>query len=235
MVPGALNAGSVGDVGANGLPFFSPVLDIGADLLGGTTAVGVGVDGGEADLWCIHDWVARRAIDAAWWLGNTNGDLVDPVGPIAAHGSVEEEARVAVGLSYFCVSLLGVNLTLFLLVVIWVGASLDSDFGTALPGVHLVVPAIVVKLDRPEQGVHATGVCGMDRAVVVKVLLDAEVAESALVERVLVDSAALVGGSLVVNLVLEASNGTERSALTVASRLLSAIFAPNLFVEGLII
>ena len=60
VVPGALDAGFVGDLGVNGLPFFRPVEDIGADLLGGTTAVAVGVDGGEADLWMFR-W-ARRAI-----------------------------------------------------------------------------------------------------------------------------------------------------------------------------
>ena len=75
----------------------------------------------------------------------------------------------------------------------------------------------------------------MDGAVVVKVFLDAEIAESALVERVLVDSAALVGGSLVVNLVLEASNGTERSALTVAGRLLTWLTFPDSVGEVIII
>ena len=71
----------------------------------------------------------------------------------------------------------------------------------------------------------------MDRAVVVEVLLDAEVAESALVERVLVDSAALVGGTLVVNLVLKACNGTERTGLAVAVRLCSFAILPDCSVE----
>ena len=71
----------------------------------------------------------------------------------------------------------------------------------------------------------------MDGAVVVEVLLDAEVAESALVERVLVDSAALVGGTLVVNLVLKASNGTERSGLAVAGRLFTVDITPDCIVE----
>lgn len=56
MVPRALDAGSVGDGLVNGRPFIRPVDDIGADLLGGTTAVAVGVDGGEADLWMFFWW-----------------------------------------------------------------------------------------------------------------------------------------------------------------------------------
>lgn len=95
MVPGALDTGGIGDVGINGVPFSRPVEDIRADLLGGTTAVVVGVDGGEADLWIIRCWGALSVTIAAWWLGNTNGDLIDSVGPISAHGSVEEDAGVA--------------------------------------------------------------------------------------------------------------------------------------------
>ena len=157
MGPGAHGAGGVSNVAHDRFPLARPVEDIGTDLLGGTTAVAVGVDGGEADLW-MFGWANRRFIRdiAAWWLGNTNGDLVNPVGPIGAHGSVEEDAGVAFLLSYLCISILGVNEMLIGLIVTWVGASLDSDFGAALPGVHLVVPAIVVKLDRPEQGVHFT-------------------------------------------------------------------------------
>ena len=217
MVPGALDAGGVRNSVVDGFPVVRPVDDIGADLLGGTAAVFVRVDGGEADMF-LTGWVLTwgALFAAAWRRSDTNGDLVDPIGPVQAHGSVEEIARVAVFFSSLGISSLGVDHTLVVLGVPWVGTGLDAASSAALPGVHLVVPAIVVKLDRPEQGVDATLVCGMDAAVVVNVFLDAEVAESALVERVLVDSAALVGGSLVVNLVLEASNGTERSALTVA-------------------
>lgn len=234
MGPGALGAGGVSNVAHDRIPLVLPVEDIGTDLLGGTTAVVVRVDGRKADwLWLCAGRIIAFAVG---WLGDTNRDLVDLVGPIQAHGSVEEMTRVALLFSHISESSLGVDVFLVIFVVTWVGAGLDGNLGAALPGVHLVVPAIVIKLNRPEQGVDTTLVCGVGFTVLVEVLLDAEVAESALVERVLVDSAALVGGTLVVNLVLEAGNGTERSGLAVFGRLLAlTINTPDRLLEGILI
>lgn len=71
------------------------------------------------------------------------------------------------------------------------------------------MPAIVIKLDHPEQFVGT--IARVDRAVVVEILLNAEVDEATLEVRVLVNSAALIRRAQRVFFVLETGNGTKRA------------------------
>ena len=70
---------------------------------------------------------------AAWGLGDTDSELINCVGPVSAHGSVEEDTRVAVLDSGGFDAILGVNFVLFFLRVLWVLAELNRDSVAALP------------------------------------------------------------------------------------------------------
>ena len=126
----------------------------------------------------------------------------------------------------------GSDLVHLLLVVIGVLAGLEPDHAAAPPGVHLVVPAVVVQRDVAEElGLVGVPVCEGLRT---HVLLDAEVPETSRVQGVLVDSAALVGRALWVDLVLEAGNVTERSAASITLGLSALRVAPDHIVQLLI-
>ena len=127
--------------------------------------------------------MARRITGIAiTWRGQSkNFKLVHLVSPFA-HGCVEMMARVAKLIFDSLVASLVVNLSHAVLQVFGVCAEVKADGGTALPGVDLVVPAVVIKLDLPVN----LGIAS------VKISLQAEISESTLVHTVLVDTAALV-------------------------------------------
>ena len=127
-----------------------------------------------------------------------------------------------VGLS---VAIDNINLIHFTLVIPWVLASLHPDHAATLPGVHLVLPAVVVQLDGAEELFPVRIPVVED--IIRQVCLDAEVAETSRVQRVLVDSAALIGWALWVDLIFEASNVTERSALAITNGLDAYLIAPD--------
>lgn len=88
------------------------------------------------------------------------------------------------------------------------------------------MPAIVIKSD-----------LSVDlRIALIKLSLEAEVTESTLVQTVLVNTAALVGGTLRVWLVFEASDGTKRTRgtvhpwLDVSDRIIKLLLGSFLFV-----
>jgi len=173
------------------------------------------------------------AIIALADVDDTNADLVSLVG-LVNHGTVLEDTRVAVALPDIGlgVAVDGGDFAHSGFSVLGVLAGLEPDHAAALPGVHLVVPAVVVELDVAEELVLV--VVPVLEGVVGHVLLDAEVPETSSVERVLVDSAALVRWALWVNLVLEAGDVTERAALAITIWLFAVKITPDLSGEFLV-
>ena len=166
-------------------------------------------------------------------VDDTNADLVSLVG-LVNHGTVLKDSGVAVGLPDIGlgVAVDGSDFAHSVFGVLGVLAGLEPDHAAALPGVHLVVPAVVVQLDVAEELLLVE--VPVHEGVVGHVLLDAEVPETSSVERVLVDSAALVGWALWVDLVLEAGDVTERAALAIACGLCAVLIAPDLLGELLV-
>jgi hypothetical protein len=150
------------------------------------------------------------------------------------HGTVLQDSGVAVHLPDIglLVAILRGDLVLSQFVIFWVLAGLEPDHAAALPGVNLVLPAVVVQLDVAEE-MLLLGLPVFVRLLANHVVLDAEVPETSSVQGVLVDSAALVGGALWVDLVLETGNVTERSAPAITHWLCEAfvVIAPDLIVD----
>ena len=97
------------------------------------------------------------------------------------------------------------------LVIIRVLAGLQPDVLAALPGVHFVVPAVVIQLDKAgEVRIKLVDeIVGVVRIKSLDLFLDAEVTEVSSSGGGLVDSAALVGWTNVILLILHTSDITE--------------------------
>lgn len=97
------------------------------------------------------------------------------------------------------------------LVIFRILAGLHPDVLAALPGVHFVVPAVVIQLDKAGE-VRIKLVdesVGVVRIKSLDLFLDAEVTEVSSSGGGLVDSAALVGWTNVILLILHTSDITE--------------------------
>lgn len=106
---------------------------------------------------------------------------------------------------------IGGDITHATLVVVRVLAGLHPDVITALPGVHFVVPAVVIQLDQAGEArvILVDDSVGVVWIKSLDLRLDAEITEVSSSGGELVDSAALLGWTNVILLVFETRDITE--------------------------